>query len=151
MAYQLKVDFSDEYFRKLGLKEGYDKVLADTLLLSSVQAEGLIRKEAPNKTGNLRRSTQHYTKGSKEAGVAARGAPYWWHVEYGTAPHVITPKKSKALRFQIGKDEVYAKKVQHPGTAPNPFVKRAVNTLRSRKMVQQAFRASLQKHGIQLG
>ena len=149
MAYQLKVDFSDEYFKKLGLKEGYDKVLADTLLLSSVQAEGLIRREAPVDTGNLRRSTQHYTKGSKEAGVSARGAPYWVDIEYGTAPHVITPKKAKALRFQIGKDEVYAKKVQHPGTAPNPFVKRAINTLRSRKMVQQAFRASLQKHGIQ--
>lgn len=151
MAYQLKVDFSDQYFKKLGLKDGYDKVLADTLLLSSVQAEGLIRKEAPVDTGNLRRSVQHFTKGSKEAGVSARGAKYWVDIEYGTAPHVITPKKSKALRFQIGKDEVYAKKVQHPGTAPNPFVKRAVNTLRSRKMVQQAFRASLQKHGIQLG
>lgn len=151
MAYQLKVDFSDQYFKKLGLKDGYDKVLADTLLLSSVQAEGLIRREAPVDTGNLRRSVQHFTKGSKEAGVSARGAKYWVDIEYGTAPHVITPKKSKALRFQIGKDEVYAKKVQHPGTAPNPFVKRAVNTLRSRKMVQQAFRASLQKHGIQLG
>lgn len=151
MAYQLKVDFSDQYFKKLGLKEGYDKVLADTLLLSSVQAEGLIRREAPVDTGNLRRSVQHFTKGSKEAGVSARGAKYWVDIEYGTAPHVITPKKSKALRFQIGKDEVYAKKVQHPGTAPNPFVKRAVNTLRSRKMVQQAFRVSLQKHGIQLG
>lgn len=150
MVYQLKVDFSDQYFKKLGLKEGYDKVLADTLLLSSVQAEGLIRREAPVDTGNLRRSVQHFTKGSKEAGVSARGAKYWVDIEYGTAPHVITPKKSKALRFQIGKDEVYAKKVQHPGTAPNPFVKRAVNTLRSRKMVQQAFRASLQKHGIQL-
>lgn len=151
MAYQLKVDFSDEYFKKLGLKESYDKVLADTLLLSSVQAEGLIRREAPVDTGNLRRSVQHFTKGSKEAGVSARGAKYWVDIEYGTAPHVITPKKAKALRFQIGKDEVYAKKVQHPGTAPNPFVKRAVNTLRSRKMVQQAFRASLKKHGIQLG
>lgn len=132
------------------MKKGFDKVLSDTLLLSSVQSESLIRREAPIDTGNLRRSTQHFAKGTSEAGVSARGAPYWVNIEYGTAPHVITPKKAKRLKFNIGGNEVYAKKVQHPGTAPNPFVKRAVNILKSRKMPQQAFRASLKKHGMEV-
>jgi len=38
-------------------------------------------------------------------------------VEYGSRPHVITPKNSKFLRFvSSGGDVVFTKKVNHPGT-----------------------------------
>lgn len=71
----IKIDFSDAYFKKLGLKgAGYDKVVQDTLLTASVRAEETIRREAPVKTGNLRRSINHFTNGST-TGVLARGAP----------------------------------------------------------------------------
>lgn len=50
-------------------------------------------------------------------------APY---VHDGTRPHVIRPKRGKALRFVIGGQVVFARVVQHPGTRPNPFLNRAL-------------------------
>lgn len=40
-------------------------------------------------------------------------APY---LEEGTRPHIIRPKRAKALRFKVGGRTVYAKIVHHPGT-----------------------------------
>lgn len=51
---------------------------------------------------------------------------YGKYVEFGTAPHIIAPKFKKALKFKSGSDTVIVKKVQHPGTRPNPFIR---NTL----------------------
>jgi hypothetical protein len=55
----------------------------------------------------------------------------------GTSPHVIVPKKGKALAFIWGKGRlgsrrvlgagyVFFKKVHHPGTAANPFLLKAL-------------------------
>lgn len=40
----------------------------------------------------------------------------------GTRPHIITPKKSKALVFQSHGKIVYTKIVNHPGTKPNRYL-----------------------------
>lgn len=40
----------------------------------------------------------------------------------GTDPHVIEPVHAKALRFTVGGAVVFAVKVNHPGTAANPFL-----------------------------
>lgn len=40
----------------------------------------------------------------------------------GTRPHVITAKRARALRFVVAGRVVYARRVQHPGTRPNPFL-----------------------------
>lgn len=63
------------------------------------------------------------------------------YVDQGTEPHVIVPKKAKALRFQSGYrakttpgvigssgggsfgDTVYSKGILHPGNAPRNFSK----------------------------
>jgi hypothetical protein len=52
--------------------------------------------------------------------------PFW--VEYGTAPHEITPVTAQVLHF-IAKDgtEVFTKHVNHPGTSPNPFMRRGIS------------------------
>ncbi|MCC9261561.1 MAG: HK97 gp10 family phage protein [Methanobrevibacter woesei] len=144
----IKIDFSDAYFKKLGLKgAGYDKVVQNTLLTASVRAEETIRREAPVKTGNLRRSINHFTNGST-TGVLARGAPYWVNVEYGTSPHVITPVNADFLHFKIGNQDIFTKKVQHPGNKPNPFVKRSLNTMKSRGIFQECLRHSLSRNGM---
>lgn len=44
----------------------------------------------------------------------------------GTAPHVIRPKRRKALRFQAGGVVVFATKVNHPGTQGSHFLTRAL-------------------------
>ncbi len=48
-------------------------------------------------------------------------------VEFGTPPHVITPKTKKVLRWLDSAGvAIFAKKVNHPGTQPNPFMRRGI-------------------------
>ena len=54
------------------------------------------------------------------------------YVHQGTRPHEILPVRAKALRFRVGGIHgsfVFARRVWHPGTKPNPFVKRTVDKL----------------------
>lgn len=46
-------------------------------------------------------------------------------VNDGTPPHVIEAKNAKALRFEMNGELVFAKRVNHPGTQPQPFMDRA--------------------------
>ncbi|GAA0403062.1 hypothetical protein GCM10009530_63810 [Microbispora corallina] len=53
-------------------------------------------------------------------------ASYGAHVEYGTKPHIIRPRNAKALHWvdEHG-DDVFARLVHHPGTAPQPYMRPA--------------------------
>lgn len=42
------------------------------------------------------------------------------YMEEGTQPHIIRPRRAKALRFHVGGRVVFAKMVRHPGTRPDP-------------------------------
>lgn len=75
------------------------------------------------------------------------------YVEFGTPPHIITPKSKKALRFEAGRTErlsgkkkgktmVFAKKVRHPGTRPNPFIRTAISTKLRNIIMEEIIRAS---------
>ena len=51
------------------------------------------------------------------------------YVHQGTRPHEIVPVRAQALRFRAGGIHgrwVFARRVWHPGTKPNPFVRRTV-------------------------
>ena len=53
-------------------------------------------------------------------------------VHQGTRPHEILPVRAQALRFRVGGIHgsfIFARRVWHPGTKPNPFVKRTVDKL----------------------
>lgn len=60
--------------------------------------------------------------------------------EKGTRPHVIVPRTAKALRFAVaggsaifsplGGFLVFTKRVNHPGTRPNPALARALEEVR---------------------
>lgn len=52
----------------------------------------------------------------------AHGSIVGLFMEEGTAPHVIRPVNKKALRFTSGGNEVFAKKVNHPGIKARPVV-----------------------------
>lgn len=56
-----------------------------------------------------------------------------WHTKYaaahhnGAKPHVIVPKSTNKigrLVFKVGGRTVFAKKVNHPGNRPNPYLTR---------------------------
>lgn len=49
-------------------------------------------------------------------------APYSRYVESGTRPHMILPRNGVALRFMMNGQEVFARKVNHPGTKAQPFM-----------------------------
>lgn len=84
---------------------------------------------APVDTGRLRASIRmdpprlFSLRPSVTIGSDVFYAPY---VNDGARPHVIRPKRGKALRFVIGGQVVFARVVQHPGTRPNPFLNRAL-------------------------
>lgn len=52
-----------------------------------------------------------------------------WH-HFGTAPHVIRPRRAKALRFTVGGRVIFAMKVQHPGTVGTRFLTKALTAAR---------------------
>ncbi len=64
---------------------------------------------------------------------------YAKYVEFGTPPHIIKPKDKKALFWKGAEHPV--KSVNHPGTAPQPFIR---NTFR-RKLIEIAKR-NISKH-----
>lgn len=86
---------------------------------------------APYKTGKLRRSIKKRVSGL-EVRITPT-APYSIFVEEGTRPHEIVPVNAKALRFTVGYGQVvFAKRVSHPGTAPQPFVQETADATRAK-------------------
>lgn len=88
----------------------------------------------PRKTGNLGRSIVPGNYSRDRAIVKAK-ANYAAFVELGTRPHVIRPRNKKMLSWPASKADarlsgpvrkggkrVFARKVNHPGTKPQPFL-----------------------------
>lgn len=55
--------------------------------------------------------------------------PYAGYVVDGTRPHMIVPRNAKVLHFQAGGADVFTRRVNHPGTKPNPFARVAVEAV----------------------
>ena len=87
---------------------------------------------APVDTGRLKNSIK--VKSTSE-GLIIWMVDYGKFVEFGTPPHIIKPTEKKALKFKVKKESgkiVFAKKVRHPGTRPNPFIRNTIqNKLRN--------------------
>lgn len=87
-----------------------------------LQGKSLSILEQHTITGNLARSGIVEVRPATFEGIIEFQAPYASYVQEGTFPHVITPRRKKALRFKIDNTVVFAKKVQHPGFRPIPFL-----------------------------
>lgn len=101
-------------------------------VLNEATARGFGRMYSltPVKTGELRASLfgKVVSKTKVEIGATAGHAA---HVEYGTRPHEIRPVRASVLRFEIGGRVIYTKRVQHPGTRAQPFVRPAAKLIKS--------------------
>lgn len=73
----------------------------------------------------------------KRRGVSRRGphvdlvaggrlARYVMHEHDGTVPHIIRPRRRRALRFIAGGQVVFTRRVRHPGTRGSYFLTRAL-------------------------
>lgn len=106
------------------------------------QIEGEARRRVGVKSGALKR-----TIGSRltptadgfrvEIFAGSPDVPYADFHHDGTKPHVILPKRGRFLVFEKGGKTIFARKVNHPGTKPNPFLVEAARavglTVRRRK------------------
>lgn len=97
--------------------------------------ESLAKRYAPQATGELRSSIRSET--GPAYGRVSASAPHAAFVEFGTWSHnvhdpqpgtyEIRPVDAQALRFEVGSQVVFAKKVNHPGIEPQPFMQPAVD------------------------
>lgn len=102
------------------------------------------KQEVPVKTRNLSRTIRLGRVTDDEVQIVAGGTQqvgYAVHVHEGTRPHIIRPRRAKALRWapnaadrrltgsvrsgaaRAGRVR-FAKVVHHPGTKANPFLRR---------------------------
>jgi len=80
------------------------------------------------KTGRLRNKISYSVKRTSsgfETIVVADTHYALMHHE-GTRPHRVTSNNARVMRFKSGGRVVYARRVFHPGTRPNPFLVRAM-------------------------
>ncbi|MGX1514042.1 hypothetical protein [Streptomyces collinus] len=85
----------------------------------------IARGEAPGSMGDY--ISSHVEEGPRGLqGVIVCDHPAVRFVLDGTKPHIIVPRRAKALRFEAGGSVVFAKRVRHPGTKANNFLARAL-------------------------
>lgn len=96
---------------------------------------------APRKTGVYQRSIDY--DGDK---TVTANANYSADIEYGTNAHEIKPVNAKALHFKQNGKDVFYKKVNHPGTKPNPVLRKAARTVQ--KQIPQIFKDLQNKYGL---
>ena len=83
-----------------------------------------IQVSPTEKKGNTIR-TEIYT----DATVSTLGGKTYnlgYLLENGTSPHLIEPVNAKMLHFIIGGQDIFAKRVNHPGTVAQPHFKPAL-------------------------
>lgn len=86
------------------------------------------RKRCPIDTGELRESI-HTAYPGKHRGWVLVGTDHWAPTEYGSKPHVIEVRRKRVLaNKETG--EVFGRKVRHPGTPEQPFMRPAAYTKR---------------------
>jgi len=84
---------------------------------------------APVDNGDLRGSIRFIFDDHDTIATVGTDKVYAPYVEFGTAPHLITPKNKKALSWKVGKKRIFVKSVRHPGTEPNPFMRNALKSV----------------------
>jgi len=101
-------------------------------------------RTVPVDEGNLKRSGNvRYGDGYAVVGY---NSPYGKYVHDGTAPHDIVPRNAKALHFQGEGGDVFAKRVHHPGTRPQPWLQNAIDRVTARARQNNQFAQNVQVH-----
>ena len=100
-----------------------DITTQNVLIHSANYIKADMEARVPVRTGTLRQSIE--VKVSHDKVVIGPNTDYAAYVEFGTKPHTIYPKNKKALVFVVNGNKVFAKKVNHPGTKAQPYVRPA--------------------------
>lgn len=107
-----------------------------------LQGESLMKRETPVRTGTLRRSITSRVERGGDRGIIGTNLTYARAVHDGSKPHIIRPKRAKALFWKGAAHPVRV--VHHPGTKANAFIARTRDRLRpiaERELSQEFGRA----------
>ena len=74
-------------------------------------------------SGKTRNSIRRKNASMTKAAVVATGGARF--LEAGTKPHPIVAKKMTAMKFNASGQPRFAKKVKHPGSRKQPFLRRS--------------------------
>jgi len=115
------------------------------------EAVRVLKIRAPFRTGRLRRSIRVIRKLGfiRQIGMLK----YGWYLEKGVKPHMIFPKKAKALHFwTVTGEEVFTKRVKHPGIIPMRWISMGAREVRDRLhyMLKQLVTMGLRRDGLSL-
>lgn len=116
-----------------------------TLQEAGFKVEEEAKKTAPVDSGYYRNNIGFDGKNKVIA-----NADYSAALEYGTKPHVIEPKTAKALHFKSDGQDVFAKRVNHPGTKPFAIMRNAALKVQTQVggMFYDNFRKDLKKYRV---
>jgi hypothetical protein len=108
--------------RSLRLRNG---LVARRLSARTERTARLVEQEAPGTMGDfVSWKVEDSPRGLQ--GVIVCDHPKVRLVLDGTRPHIIRPRRAKALHFFVEGREVFTTLVRHPGTRPNNFLLRAL-------------------------
>lgn len=146
MAQQYTVTWTGLKELEQKMLEAPEKVVAEVskaVEKSALTVESLAKREAPvNKGfagGTLRQSIRTNMVDRLTARVTAF-AKYSGVVEGGSRPHLIRPVRARVLA-NAREHKFFGKLVHHPGTRPNPFMKRSI--IAARPKIEQYFKQAL--------
>ena len=129
MEVHIKVEGLDEAFETMRqFPHRADQAIDLVMHLAAIQGYQWMYPDTPILTGELRASLFSRQTSPYRMEIGAT-APHAIPVHQGTRPHIILPVRASVLRFEVGGKVVFARRVQHPGTRPNPYVKRTVDRL----------------------
>lgn len=87
---------------------------------------------APRKTGEYATSWKISQIDSKKVTISTPHGDLALYLEYGTAPHPITPKDKFALRWVDGSGVHFALYVRHPGFPAKPHIRPTGNVIQAK-------------------
>jgi len=124
----------DRFFTNI---DKYNKMVQDKVKKEVVRTTYAIdsqaKKNAPVKFGRLRAGITPTIKNNGVTGVVSVNVGYGIFVHEGTKPHQILPRNRKMLAWSTmlsGRSTKYnrfARRVMHPGTKANLFLKKAAD------------------------
>lgn len=126
-------------------------ILRASLRAGAVEMAEEVKRRTPYDYGELRKTIRVSTssrRGRVSARIRAGGTKkvfYGHMVEFGTAAHLIKPKKEGgAMVFRVGGRTIATRKpIQHPGTKAQPFMRPAFDSTVQESLA--AFRARVRR------
>ena len=129
----MELKLNDDKVRELiATYKRFPKIASNNMRLGMRKAlldvQGKARREHrfTTRTGQLEKAIKYEVKQGFPItgliGINKKDAYYGKYVHDGTGPHIIIPRKKKALRFEIGGVPFVRTKVRHPGIKADPFL-----------------------------